>query len=105
MPICSSQLRPGPWQVDTDWVTQLNGLIVLQASNQLGLADFLELLVAQIVAQFRAEPARIMPNCPNWYRRKRLKTLDPTSSDTFSRPPPSTSLAPPRRIVSRIFSA
>jgi hypothetical protein len=43
--------------------------------------------VAQIVAQFRAEPARIMPNRPDQYRCKRLKTLDPTSSDTFSRPP------------------
>jgi hypothetical protein len=43
-------------------------------------------LVAQIVAQFRTNPARIMPNCPNQYRCKRLKTFNPISSDTFSRP-------------------
>jgi hypothetical protein len=44
-------------------------------------------LVAQIVAQFRTDPARIMPNCPNHYLFKRLKTFNPISSDTFSRPP------------------
>jgi hypothetical protein len=42
--------------------------------------------VAQIVAQFRTDPARIMPNCPNQYRCKRLKTFNPISSDTFSTP-------------------
>jgi len=47
-------------------------------------------LVAQIVAQFRTDPARIMPNCPNHYLFKRLKTFNPISSDTFSRPPVST---------------
>jgi hypothetical protein len=47
-------------------------------------------LVARIVAQFRTDPARIMPNCPNQYLPKRLKTFNPISSDTFSRPPVST---------------
>jgi hypothetical protein len=46
--------------------------------------------VAQIVAQFRTEPARIMPNGPDQYLFKRLKTFNPISSDTFSRPPVST---------------
>jgi hypothetical protein len=44
-------------------------------------------LVAQLVAQFRTDAARVMPNCPNQYLRNRLKTFDPISSDTFSRPP------------------
>jgi hypothetical protein len=47
-------------------------------------------LVARIVAQFRTDPARLMPNCPNQYLPKRLKTFNPISSDTFSRPPVST---------------
>src|SRR5258705_7522110 len=33
-----------------------------------------------------------MPNCPDQYRCKRLKTFNPISSDTFSRPPHSTTL-------------
>jgi hypothetical protein len=49
-------------------------------------------LVAQIVAQFRTDPARIMPNCPNQYLPKRLKTFNPISSGTFSRPPHSATL-------------
>jgi hypothetical protein len=44
-------------------------------------------VVAQIVAQFRADPAPIRPNCPDQYQRKRLRTFNPISSDTFSRPP------------------
>ena len=30
----------------------------------------------------------IMPNCPDQYRCKRLKTFNPISSDTFSQPFP-----------------
>jgi hypothetical protein len=46
---------------------------------------------------FLPNPARIMPNYPDQYLFKRLKTFKPISSDTFSRPPHSTTLPLLRR--------
>jgi hypothetical protein len=47
-------------------------------------------VVAQIVAQFRADAAQIRPSRPGQYLCKRLKTFNPIFPGMFSRPPVST---------------
>ena len=49
--------------------------------------QFSGFLVAQIVAQFRAEAAQIRPSRPGQCPCTRLKTFNPIVSGTFSRPP------------------